>query len=157
MRKDNNSLSKMTRFIIFADRFLTVITAVAYIIVVISYFMNKDYVKLIETIALPAGSFVIVSVFRYFYNAPRPYDITGNVPLSGRKKNGKSMPSRHTFSIFVIAMTLLMYYWPIGVAFFVAGACLGFLRVLEGEHFVKDVVVGGVLGILFGLIYLILP
>ena len=133
----------MKKLVIILDRTITVVTAIAYIAVLVMFFIENK-VSFIEAILVPGISFVLVSAFRHIYNAPRPYEVTGIPPMTGKTTKGKSMPSRHTFSIFIIAMTV---FWVI----------LAALRVVERVHFVKDVVVGAILGVGFGLIYYILP
>ncbi|MCR4610756.1 MAG: phosphatase PAP2 family protein [Lachnospiraceae bacterium] len=152
----DNRIFTMEKIIVGADRIITALTVLAYILVLILFY-NMGIVKLIEAIAIPGISFLIVSAFRYLYNAPRPYEVSDIKPMSGKKTKGKSMPSRHTFSIFVIAMTIFYYDYRFGICFLIAGTILAALRVLERVHFVKDVVVGAILGIAFGLVYYILP
>ena len=85
--------------------------------------------------------------------------MTGKEPIIKRKGTGKSFPSRHTFSIFVIAVTVF-YFWPVaGIITGIAGAVLATVRVLGGVHFVRDVIAGAAIGIGCGLIgfYLIAP
>ena len=144
------------KIVIILDRTITVITAIAYIAVLIMFFIENK-VSFIEAILVPGISFILVSAFRRIYNAPRPYEVTGIPPMTGKKTKGKSMPSRHTFSIFIIAMTVFFYDYRLGIPMLICGVILASLRVIERVHFVKDVVVGAILGIGFGLIYYILP
>lgn len=144
------------KIIIILDRTITVMTAIAYIAVLVMLFIENK-VSFIEAILVPGISFVLVSAFRHIYNAPRPYEVTGIPPMTGKTTKGKSMPSRHTFSIFIIAMTVFYYDYRLGIPMLVFGVILAALRVVERVHFVKDVVVGAILGIGFGLIYYILP
>lgn len=107
--------------------------------------------NLIKAIIVPAVSFAIVSVLRYFLNFPRPYEkIKGLISLYNKKTVGKSFPSRHTFSAFCIAVTTLYFNSNLGLFLFLVGAVLGLCRVLSGVHFIRDVVVGAVFGTLCG-------
>ncbi len=146
----------MKKLVIILDRTITVVTAIAYIAVLVMFFIENK-VSFIEAILVPGISFVLVSAFRHIYNAPRPYEVTGIPPMTGKNTKGKSMPSRHTFSIFIIAMTVFYYDYRLGIPMLVFGVVLAALRVIERVHFVKDVVVGAILGVGFGLIYYILP
>ena len=56
----------------------------------------------------------------------------------------------NAFSNFIIAMAVLRVWWPAGVVLFVTGTVLCFLRVAAGVHYPKDVIVGGILGIICG-------
>ena len=155
-KRRKKNIFSFENIIIMAGNIITGLTVVAYILVLILFF-NESMIKFIEAILVPGISFVLVSVFRYVYNAPRPYEVTGISPMTGKKTKGKSMPSRHTFSIFIIAMTVFCYDYRIGICMLLVGAVLGILRVIERVHFVKDVVVGAALGIGFGLLYYVLP
>ena len=66
--------------------------------------------------------FILVSVFRRVLNAPRPYEL---LPFynneAPKKKKGRSMPSRHVFSAFVIGTTLAFVNPFMGIAVFVNG------------------------------------
>lgn len=146
----------MDKIIVWADRVITALTVIAYVLVLIIY-LHEGLVPFIKAVAIPGVSFILVSVFRYIYNAKRPYEVMDVVPLSGKKTNGKSMPSRHTFSIFIIAMTVLYFDFRLGICLMIAGVILAALRVIERVHFVRDVVVGALLGILLGSLYFILP
>ncbi len=154
--ESKKKLFSIDKVIIWSDRIITGLTVLAYILVLVLFY-NEGITELIKAVAVPGVSFVLVSVFRYLYNAPRPYEVTDITPMNNKKTKGKSMPSRHTFSIFVIAMTIFYFDYRLGICFLFAGTILAILRVLERVHFVRDVVVGAFLGVLFGLTYYILP
>ena len=99
---------------------------------------------------MPLGSFVILSALRKGINAPRPYEVYETSPLIPKNTKGKSFPSRHVFSIFIIGMTFY-YCCPapeLGIVILILGIFLAILRVVSGVHFIKDVVAGALLGIL---------
>ena len=98
-------------------------------------------------------SFLLVSVFRNLYNAKRPYELLEIQPLIHKDKKGKSFPSRHVFSVFVIAMTFLWLCPPAGVVFLVVGVLLALCRVIGGVHFPRDVIAGALAGIAAGACY----
>ena len=50
--------------------------------------------------------FVGLSVVRKIINAPRPYEKFDMPPVLEKDTKGKSFPSRHVFSVFIIAMTI---------------------------------------------------
>ena len=91
--------------------------------------------------------FVLVSVFRYFFNAPRPYEIYDFTPIYNKKTVGKSFPSRHVFSAFIISLMILHFNVIAGVVFLALSVILAFVRVLAGVHFIKDVVAGALISI----------
>lgn len=101
---------------------------------------------------VPAVSFVILSLVRYFLNLPRPYEKWDIEPLYPKATKGKSFPSRHTFSAFIIAVAAFYIYPAAGVVIALAGTVLAISRVLCGVHFIRDVVAGMVSGIGMGII-----
>ena len=96
--------------------------------------------------------FLIVTIFRKLINKQRPYEKLPIQSLIKKEKKGQSFPSRHVFSIFLIA-TLWFYFWkPIGIFLLIAGIFLAIVRVIGGVHFISDVCAGAFLGIIAGWI-----
>ena len=69
-----------------------------------------------------------------------------------KAKRGQSFPSRHVFSVFVIATALMTCNVFLGLALILGGIILSVLRVILGIHFIRDVVAGGIIGIVSGAI-----
>lgn len=107
---------------------------------------------LLRVILVPAVSFGIVSGFRSWFSAKRPYQIYDFQPLLQKETQGKSFPSRHVFSIYIIGMAVFTVHPPTGIILFLAGGGLAVIRVATGVHFPRDVVAGAFTGILLGLI-----
>jgi membrane-associated phospholipid phosphatase len=124
------------------------------------YHLTDKEPGFVPALLVPGISFVLVSIFRNWYDAPRPYEIPGaKPPIIKKDAPGKSFPSRHIFSIFVIAVTFF-WVWPAaGILIGIAGLLLAWCRVAGGVHFPRDVIAGAVIGILSGVIgyYVILP
>lgn len=118
----------------------------------IADFMNNDL--FVRALAVPLVSFILLSVLRKAINAKRPYEVFGLDPIISKKTKGKSFPSRHVFSIFVIGMTFLaVLKSPVfGIIILIMGAFLAIIRVVSGVHFPRDVIAGIILGILSGVI-----
>ena len=86
------------------NRVLTLSCYLLYPALLLWAFVTKDP-RLLRLVLVPAVSFVSLSVVRRGLNRPRPYEALDIVPLIPRDKKGASFPSRHVFSVFVIAMT----------------------------------------------------
>ncbi len=107
---------------------------------------------LIRALLVPAVSFVCLSVIRRIINAPRPYEKFDIPPVLEKDTTGKSFPSRHVFSVFVIAMTVFYEHPGAGILLGIIGLLLGIVRVAVGVHEPRDIVAGAIAGIACGLI-----
>lgn len=107
---------------------------------------------LASAIIVPMNSFLILTVFRVMVNRKRPYEQYGISPAIKKNTRGKSFPSRHVFSVFIIAMSYLCIspFPQIGAGLLIVGGVLAFLRVLVGVHYLSDVLCGAFVGILAG-------
>ncbi len=133
------------------DRLITVVVFLAYpMLLLYLYYYRREL--LWQSMVVPGFGFVAVSMFRRLYNAPRPYETMDYTPVIHKETRGKSFPSRHVFSIFMIGMTFLQVDLSLGSLVLLLGIMLATLRVLGGVHFIRDVVAGAAVGILFGVI-----
>lgn len=130
---------------------LTAVVFCAYPIFILTLFVEKEP-KFLRAILVPAVSFAVVSVFRQIVNRPRPYERFGVPAALSKNTAGKSFPSRHVFSVFVIASTVFVWNPPAGIALGILGIVLAAIRVIGGVHTVADVTVGMFVGILSGII-----
>lgn len=105
----------------------------------------------LQALAVPAVGFVLVSLMRRAINEPRPYEACGIEKLIDKDTQGKSFPSRHSFSIAVIGMCWLRYVPAAGTLILLASLVMAWARVLAGVHYPRDVVCGLSLGVLAGL------
>ena len=112
-----------------------------------------EAVKIAVVLVVP---FAAVTVFRYLVDAPRPYELMQIFQSAPKKKKGKSFPSRHVFSAFLIGTVALPTIPIFAAILLIFAALLGVCRVLLGIHFVRDVVAGAVLGIVSGGVGLLL-
>ena len=74
------------------------------------------------------------------------------IPLCTLILTGKSFPSRHTVSAFIIAMAFLYVNTNLGIIMLCLATAIGLTRILSGVHFVRDVVGGAAIGIFIGII-----
>ena len=136
--------------LLMANRLLTACGFFLYPLLLLVLLLEKDLFTLGCFIVIPAFCFLVVTVFRKVVNRNRPYEKFPITSLIKKDKKGQSFPSRHVFSIFLIA-TLWFYFWkPVGVFLFIAGIFLAIVRVIGGVHFISDVCAGALLGIIAG-------
>lgn len=133
-----------------AGKCLTYGTALIYMAVLADLFFGKEYGKCLVLCLVPMISFMAVSIFRAWYNQKRPYEIYDIRPLIPKDTKGKSFPSRHIFSIYVIGAGVCAVYPVWGYMICVMGIFLAVIRVVTGVHFPKDVIAGAVIGVLAG-------
>ena len=107
---------------------------------------------LLPAVLVPAVSFIVLSVVRRIINAERPYEKFDIPALYSKNKKRCSFPSRHTFSAFIIAFTVLYVSLPLGIALLFLSTTLAVLRVVCGVHFIKDVLAGFLFAVISALI-----
>ena len=136
------------------NRFMTVVMPMIYLTLLATTYLQQGLGKqVLIYVFIPASGFVILSFLRKKINAPRPYEVWEIIPLLDRDSPGQSMPSRHVFSATIISMACLHASLSVGVILLVFSALLGLVRVLGGVHFPKDVVVGYICGLVWGVIF----
>jgi len=136
------------------NRFITVVMPMIYLTLLATTYFQQGLGKQIWIyVFVPASGFVILSLLRKKVNAPRPYEVWEIVPLLNRDSPGQSMPSRHVFSATIISMACLHASLSVGVILLVLSALLGLVRISGGVHYPKDVVVGYICGLVWGVIF----
>ena len=136
------------------NRFMTVVMPMIYLTLLATTYLQQEFGKqVLMYVFIPASGFVILSFLRKKINAPRPYEEWDIKPLLDRDSPGQSMPSRHVFSATIISMACLHASLSVGVILLVLSALLGLVRVLGGVHFPKDVVVGYICGLAWGVLF----
>jgi membrane-associated phospholipid phosphatase len=93
-----------------------------------------------------------VTLFRKACHAKRPYEVWDVKPLIPKDTKEKSFPSRHVFSIYMIAMAAGYVNVWLALILAVAGVFLAAARVIARVHFVKDVVAGAAIAVILGWI-----
>lgn len=148
---------KQRKTLILADKVLTKISYIAYPLLLVWLAVQREP-QLLRAVLVPGISFVILSCFRYLYCAPRPYEVYNTPPAVPKNTKGKSFPSRHVFSAFIIGMTFFRFIPAAGAVLLFLGAVMAVIRVAGGVHFPKDVLAGAIFGILCGFLGLwVLP
>ena len=136
------------------NRFMTVVMPIVYLILLTTTYLQEGLGKQVWIyLIVPASGFVILSLFRKKINAPRPYEEWDIKPLLDRDSPGQSMPSRHVFSATIISMACLHASLTMGMICLTLSAFLGLVRVLGGVHFPKDVVVGYICCLVWGVLF----
>ena len=114
--------------------------------------LSVSVVDLLLLLVITGVPFVLVTLLRRAINAPRPYELYGFYSVPPKNKSGRSFPSRHVFSIFLIGTAATFPYPLLGISLLALGIVMAVCRVLLGIHFIRDVVAGAVLGAVCGVI-----
>ena len=133
------------------DKVLTALVYLAYPVLLCVLFFTRD-TRFWRCVLVPGVSFAVVSVLRRLINAKRPYEALKFQPLLQKDKRGESFPSRHVFSVFVIAFAFYYTFVPAGIVLTVLGVLLAVVRVVGGVHFPRDVLCGAAIGMLCGAV-----
>ena len=144
----------LLRLLRFFNRFMTVVMPIVYLTLLVITYLQEGFGKqVLMYVFVPASGFVILSFLRKKINAPRPYEEWDIKPLLDRDSPGQSMPSRHVFSATIISMACLHASLSLGIILLVLSALLGLVRVLGGVHYPKDVVVGYICALVWGVLF----
>ena len=136
------------------NRFMTVVMPMIYLTLLATTYLQQEFGKqVLMYVFVPATGFVILSFLRKKINSPRPYEVWEIVPLLDRDSSGQSMPSRHVFSATIISMACFHASLSLGIILLVLSALLGLVRVSGGVHYPKDVVVGYICALVWGVLF----
>lgn len=117
----------------------------------------------IPAVVIPLTGFIFCTFLRNIINRKRPFAVYGEEPLIERKNDGKSFPSRHAFSAFVIGFTILflsivmemMIGILLSIVMLILGAIISYLRVIAKVHYPSDVICGASFGAMWAVVGLI--
>ena len=136
------------------NRLMTVVMPIVYLTLLVATYLQEGIGKQVWMyVFIPASGFVILSLLRKKINAPRPYEGWDIKPLLDRDSPGQSMPSRHVFSATIISTACLHASLTMGMICLTLSAFLGLVRVLGGVHYPKDVVVGYMYALVWGVLF----
>ncbi len=127
------------------NKIATYTVFIAYPIFVLYLFFTASP-SLARAVIAPLDGFIVVSVFRYLVNLPRPYEKFDLPPVIPKNTHGKSFPSRHVFSAFIIAFTMIIcvptasLFWFIGIVLVLLAVVIAVVRVISGVHYISDVI-----------------
>ena len=113
--------------------------------------INTDFLL---SALVPLCTLTASVLLRKLINRERPYEKFSTPPAIEKDKKGKSLPSNHSASAFVIAMVAFnvnIYLWVFLMA---VAVIIALTRFLSGVHFISDVLAGSFIGILAGLVFI---
>lgn len=149
----NNKAANTALKIIY--KYLPLLIFILYPIGIVWVFFKQSEI-FFQFVLVPLGVFLMVTALRKLINEQRPYERYRIEPVFAKNTKGKSMPSRHTASAFIISMAMLRVNLYLGIGFLVVSFVIMISRVLAGVHYVRDVLVGMTISIVIGYVFLFL-
>lgn len=149
-----NARPRLKKALVFTGLALTWLSVAAYVAFAVVCLLVENPTKrdFWRILFVPASCFILASALRILIDRKRPYEKDGITPLKPKTTKGKSFPSRHVVSAFVIAVTILRYLPWAGIALLISGAILAYTRFAEGVHYPSDLLFGALFGTAFGLL-----
>lgn len=140
------------RILCFLSKVLPVVLAVIYLLCLLICFFVYP-VLLFRLVLRPALCFLTVTVLRRLLKFPRPYDVYDFVPLCDYHPGKRcSFPSRHTASAAIIALEIFHFWSGLGSFTLILALLIGLLRVVCGNHFIKDVLAAYGIALIFNIL-----
>lgn len=149
----NNKAANTALKIIY--KYLPLLIFILYPIGIVWVFFKQSEI-FFQFVLVPLGVFLMVTALRKLINEQRPYERYRIEPVFAKNTKGKSMPSRHTASAFIISMAMLRVNLYLGIGFLVVSFVIMISRVLAGVHYIRDVFVGMTMSIVIGYVFLFL-
>ncbi len=134
-----------------SNRIVTIAFYVIYPVMLLVLLILRD-ARFWRVLLVPVLSFLLITLFRRIVSAKRPYEVWDVPPLIDKETAGRSFPSRHVFSAFMIAMAMLWLNIPAGIVLMIAGTFLAVVRVIARVHFVRDVIAGALIAVGLGIL-----
>ena len=134
--------------------FTPLLVVFIYFITSIILLVNRNE-NLIMFLIVPASNFLFITILRKVLNKPRPYDLFNHIPLvKYTKGKGKSFPSRHTSSAFIIAISYFYIHNNyLGLFMLLIAFIIALSRIASGVHFPKDVVLAALISFMWSLFF----
>ena len=146
---------KRTKLLNTVNKLITSIGYASYPLILAYLFFAQSAV-LIHSVLVPGTGFVLLTFVRKSINRPRPYEALDIDPLIKKDTKGNSMPSRHVFSMTVIAVTAFLAHTAVGAVLIALSLMLCFVRVVGGVHYPSDVAAGFLSAVVWGsLLYMV--
>ena len=145
---------KAARYILrFVYKLLPLVMLVAYPVLLVHVYFT-DLQSLPKLVLVPMHVFLGVTLLRVIIDEQRPYERFDTPSVFGKTTKGKSFPSRHTASAFIIAMAFMYvdFWW--GMLAMLIALLIELSRIMAGAHYIHDVMAGMAISIVAGWIFM---
>ncbi|MDR6999067.1 undecaprenyl-diphosphatase [Neobacillus niacini] len=104
-----------------------------------------------SAVALSA-SHIPVQIVKQMFPRKRPYLMIEKTKFPDNPLQDHSFPSGHTTAIFAVVIPYILFIPQLALALIPLGICVGVSRIYLGLHYPSDVIAGGILGSLTGIL-----
>ncbi len=146
-----NKHKKLTIFITIYSCYLFFIMYLIGYFYIFFNFKQYGYKTLVKYILVPLITIIIAKILRKKINSKRPFEKMNIVSLV-KHKGGNSMPSNHSASAMVLAISLTYIIPQYAMVFIILAIITGVFRIIAGLHYPIDVLFGFFIGILIGVL-----
>ncbi|MEE0953228.1 MAG: phosphatase PAP2 family protein [Ruminococcus sp.] len=147
---------KAARYILrFVYKLLPLVMLVAYPVLLVHVYFT-DLQSLPKLVLVPMHVFLGVTLLRVIIDEQRPYERFDTPSVFGKTTKGKSFPSRHTASAFIIAMAFMYVNFWWGMLAMLIALLIELSRIMAGAHYIHDVLAGMAISIVAGWIFMFL-
>ena len=125
---------------------------------VLLLFLTSGYLHLVaisSALALSA-SHIPVQVAKQLFPRKRPYLMIKDTKFPANPLKDHSFPSGHTTAIFAVVTPYVLLMPSLGLYLIPIALCVGLSRIYLGLHYPSDVIAGGILGMVSGILSFIL-
>lgn len=145
---------KTARYILrFVYKLLPMVMLVAYPVLLVHVYFT-DLQSLPKLVLVPMHVFLGVTLLRVIIDEQRPYERFDTPSVFHKTTKGKSFPSRHTASAFIIAMAFLYVNFWWGMIAMLIALLIELSRIMAGAHYIHDVMAGMAISIVAGWIFM---
>lgn len=146
-----NKHKKLTIFITIYSCYLFFIMYLIGYFYIFLNFNKYRYKTLLKYILIPLITIIIAKILRKNINSKRPFEKMNIISLV-KHKGGNSMPSNHSASAMILAISLTYIFPKYSVFFIILALITGIFRIIAGLHYPIDVLFGFFIGITIGIL-----
>lgn len=114
--------------------------------------LSGRYAMLLRYTVIPLSTLIYNTLLRRILGRPRPFMREDGVESLTKHKSSSSCPSNHAASAMVIAMSWYCIYPPAAAVLVIPAIFTGISRVMTGEHYPFDVMLGWIIGLTMGIL-----
>lgn len=114
---------------------------------------RKEVMCMLKPLLLSTvGAYLIADILKSVFIKPRPYlsHIKDQFIIVGSSPSSYTMPSGHAAFAFAGATILASYFPRFRYVFVISAVLIAYSRIYLGYHYVSDVIVGAIIGVLTG-------